>query len=144
MRRSRWASSSPRGVLPGFVAANVKGPPATLQTHSVRMNFSPGSLSNELVDQSRSAGLLDPWPTAGFSTTASLKWSITAAMANTPPNLSYKLGSAMLVPSPSFHVPCEPPLIRWVYVRHLEAVHARAPGAGGGACPPPERRAEAP
>src|SRR4029453_10019922 len=126
MWRSRWASSSPRGVLPGFVAANVKGPPATLQTHRVRMNFRPGSLSSEFVDQSSSAGLFDPWPTAGFAITASLKWSITAAIANTPPNRSYKLGSAMLVPSPSFHVPWEPPRIRWVYGRHLGAVHARA------------------
>jgi hypothetical protein len=31
----------------------------------------------------------------GFWTTASLKWSITAAIANTPPNRSYRLGSAI-------------------------------------------------
>ena len=41
----------------------------------------------------------------GFWTTASLKWLTTAAIANTPPNRSYKLGSAMLVPSSSFDVP---------------------------------------
>jgi predicted kinase len=45
MWRSRWACSNPRGVLPGFVGANENGPPATSQTQSVRMNFSPGSLS---------------------------------------------------------------------------------------------------
>src|SRR5436190_18477686 len=45
MWRSRWASSNPRGVLPRFVGANENGPPATSQTQSVRMNFSPGSLS---------------------------------------------------------------------------------------------------
>src|SRR5436190_17403280 len=99
MWRSRWASSSPRAVLPGFVAENEKGPPATLQTHNVRMNFSPGSLASWLVCHSRSSGFFDPWPTMGFRTTASLKWSTTAAMANTPPSRSYKLGSAMLVPS---------------------------------------------
>src|SRR5512132_2195430 len=105
MWRSRWASSSPRGVLPGFVAANEKGPPATSHTHSVRMNFSPGSLSTWLVLHSSSSGFFDPCPTMGFWTTASLKWLTTAAIANTPPNRSYKLGSAMLVPSSSFDVP---------------------------------------
>jgi hypothetical protein len=43
MRRSRWASSRPSGVLPGLVAVNWKGPPETLQTHSVRMNLRPGN-----------------------------------------------------------------------------------------------------
>jgi hypothetical protein len=64
MCRSRRASSSPRGVLPGFVAANVKGP-ATLQTHRVRMNFNPGSLSSWSVCHSRSSGFFDAWPTMG-------------------------------------------------------------------------------
>jgi hypothetical protein len=40
---SRCASSKPSGVLPGFVAAYCWGPPATLQTHRVRMNLRPGS-----------------------------------------------------------------------------------------------------
>src|SRR4029453_14070250 len=97
MRSSGWASSSPRGVLPGFVAVNERGPPATLQTHRVRMNFSPGSRSSWLVCHSRSSGFFDAWPTMGFWTIASLKRSITAAMANTPPNRSYRLGSAIVL-----------------------------------------------
>ena len=80
----------PEGGAPGFVALNENGPPATSQTHSVRMNFSPGSLSRWLVCHSRRSGFFDPWPTIGFLTTASLKWSTTAAMANTPPNRSYR------------------------------------------------------
>src|SRR5262245_42962659 len=71
--RFRWASSRPSGVLPGLVASNWKGPPETLQTHSVRMNLSPGSLFRFLVCHSRSCGFLDFWPTMGFFTTASLK-----------------------------------------------------------------------
>jgi NAD(P)-dependent dehydrogenase (short-subunit alcohol dehydrogenase family) len=57
----------------GLVAVNWKGPPETLQTHSVRMNLRPGSLSRFLVCHSRSFGFLDFWPTMGFFTTASLK-----------------------------------------------------------------------
>ena len=60
---SRWASSRPSGVAPGLVAVNRKGPPETLQTHSVRMNLSPGSLCRFLVCHSRSCGFLDFWPT---------------------------------------------------------------------------------
>ena len=40
---SRCASSSPRTVLPGSVGVYWNGPPATLHTHRVRMNFRPGS-----------------------------------------------------------------------------------------------------
>ena len=39
------------------------------------------------------AGFFEVFPTIGFSTTASLKWSTTAAMAKTPPNRSYRLFS---------------------------------------------------
>src|SRR5262249_6680925 len=88
MRRARWASSRPSGVLPGLVAVNWKGPPETLQTQSVRMNLRPGNLPRFLVCHSRSCGFLDFWPTMGFFTTASLKWSTTAAMAKTPPSRS--------------------------------------------------------
>src|SRR6185312_6118148 len=93
MRRLRWASSRPSGVLPGLVAVYWKGPPEMLQTHSVRMNLRPGSLPRFLVCHSRSWGFLDFWPTMGFFTTASLKWSTTAAMAKTPPSRSYRLFS---------------------------------------------------
>ena len=44
---------------PGTVAEYSKGPPATLQTHRVRMNFRPGSLPRLLVCHSRSSGLAD-------------------------------------------------------------------------------------
>src|SRR5947207_199359 len=88
IRRLRWASSRPSGVAPGLVAANLKGPPATSQTHSVRMNLRPGSLSRLFVCHSRSCGFLDFRPTTGFFTTASLKWSTTAGMAKTPPSRS--------------------------------------------------------
>jgi hypothetical protein len=64
---------APTGVLPGLVAVNWKGPPETLQTHSVRMNLRPGNLFRFLVCHSRSCGFLDFWPTTGFFTTASLK-----------------------------------------------------------------------
>src|SRR6478672_4034104 len=64
-----------------------------LQTQSVRMNLRPGNLPRFLVCHSRSCGFFDFWPTTGFFTTASLKWSTTAAMANTPPSRSYKLFS---------------------------------------------------
>src|SRR5262245_59560297 len=67
-----------------------------LQTHSVRMNLRPGSLPRFLVCHSRSCGFLDFWPTMGFFTTASLKWSTTAAMAKTPPSRSYRLFSGMV------------------------------------------------
>jgi hypothetical protein len=65
--------SRPSGVAPGLVAVNWNGPPETLQTHSVRMNLSPGSLCRFLVCHSRSCEFLDFWPTMGFFTTASLK-----------------------------------------------------------------------
>src|SRR5690348_8130986 len=42
MCRSRWDSSNPRTVAPGFVALNVYGPPEMSQTQRVRMNFKPG------------------------------------------------------------------------------------------------------
>jgi hypothetical protein len=58
------------------------------QTHKVRMNLRPGSLPRLLVCHSRRSGFSDFWPTMGFCTTASLKWSTTAAMANTPPSRS--------------------------------------------------------
>jgi hypothetical protein len=59
-------------VAPGFVAVYWNGPPATAQTHKVRMNFNPGSRPRLLVCHSRSAGLADAWPTIGLSTIASL------------------------------------------------------------------------
>jgi hypothetical protein len=65
--------SRPRGVLPGLVAVNLKGPPETSQTQSVRMNLRPGSLPRFLVCHFRSCGFLDFLPTIGFFTTASLK-----------------------------------------------------------------------
>src|SRR5215204_529877 len=57
------------------------------------MNLRPGSLPRFLVCHSLSCGFLDFWPTTGFFTTASLKWSTTAAMAKTPPSHSYRLFS---------------------------------------------------
>jgi len=63
---SRWATSKPIGVLPGLVAVYWKGPPATLQTHRVRINLRPGSLPRLLVCHSRRAGFSDLWPTIGF------------------------------------------------------------------------------
>ena len=39
---SRWAASRLSGSWPGLVATYSNGPPATWQTHSVRMNFKPG------------------------------------------------------------------------------------------------------
>src|SRR5262245_49143811 len=80
----------------GLVASNRKGPPETLQTHSVRMNLRPGNLPRLLVCHSRSCGFFDVWPTMGFFTTASLKWSTTAAMANMAPSRSYRLFSTMV------------------------------------------------
>src|SRR5205809_7805010 len=59
------------------------------------MNLRPGSLPRLLVCHSRRAGFSDFWPTIGFFTTASLKWSTTAAMANAPPSLSYRLDSVI-------------------------------------------------
>src|SRR6476619_3750517 len=131
MWRSRWASSNPRGVLPGLVAANVNGPPATLQTHRVRMNFSPGSLASSSVLHSLSAGFFDPWPTAAFCTTASLKWSTTAAIANTPPNRSYRLGSAIPVPPSPRACRAGRHVTFGVYGRHPAGVHTRRCLPGG-------------
>src|SRR6266540_3387803 len=59
------------------------------------MNLRPGSLPRLLLCHSRRAGFSDFWPTIGFFTTASLKWSTTAAMANAPPSRSYKLDSVI-------------------------------------------------
>ena len=75
-------------MLPGTVGVYWKGPPETLHTQSVRMNFRPGSLPRFWVCHSRRAGFFDSRPTIGFCTTASLKWSTTAAMANAPPSRS--------------------------------------------------------
>src|SRR4029450_8741301 len=65
------------------------------QTQRVRMNLRPGSLPRSFLLHSSSSGSFDPWPAIGLRTTASLKWSITAAMANAPPSRSYKLGSVI-------------------------------------------------
>lgn len=43
----------------GRVAVNLKGPPETSQTQSVRMNLRLGSLSKLLVCHSRSCGFFD-------------------------------------------------------------------------------------
>src|SRR5580765_1050954 len=59
------------------------------------MNLRPGKLPRLLVCHSRRAGFSDDWPTIGFFTTASLKWSTTAAMANAPPSRSYRLDSVI-------------------------------------------------
>src|SRR6266498_1553451 len=59
------------------------------------MNLRPGSLPRLLVCHSRRAGFSDFWPTIGLLTTASLKWSTTAAMANAPPSRSYSLDSVI-------------------------------------------------
>jgi hypothetical protein len=59
------------------------------------MNLRPGNLSNLFVCHSLRAGFFEVIPTIGFFTTASLKWSTTAAMAKTPPSRSYKLFSVM-------------------------------------------------
>src|SRR5512133_986141 len=59
------------------------------------MNLRPGSLPRLLVCHSRRAGFSEFWPTIGFLTTASLKWSTTAAMANAPPSRSYRLESVI-------------------------------------------------
>ena len=60
------------------------------------MNLRPGNLSKFFVCHSLRAGFFDVFPTIGFWTTASLKWSTTAAMAKTPPSRSYKLCSLMV------------------------------------------------
>src|SRR5262245_17790838 len=65
------------------------------QTQRVRMNFRPGSRPRLFVCHSRSWGFSEFWPTIGFCTIASLKWSTTAAMANAPPSRSYRLDSVM-------------------------------------------------
>jgi len=57
------------------------------------MNFNPGNRSRLSVCHLRSAGFLEFLPTMGLSTTASLKWSTTAAIAKTPPRRSYRLFS---------------------------------------------------
>jgi hypothetical protein len=57
------------------------------------MNLSPGSLPKLFVCQFVRAGFFEFFPTMGFSTIASLKWSTTAAMAKTPPSRSYRLFS---------------------------------------------------
>src|SRR5713226_5134498 len=59
------------------------------------MNLRPGSLPRLLVCHSRRSGFSDFWPTIGLRTTASLKWSTTAAMANAPPSRSYRLDSVI-------------------------------------------------
>src|SRR5687767_4617277 len=58
------------------------------------MNLRPGNLPRFFVCHSLSAGFFEVFPTIGFCTTASLKWSTTAAMAKTPPSRSYRLFSA--------------------------------------------------
>src|SRR5215211_3149475 len=78
-----------------FRTCILLGPPATLQTHRVRMNLSPGSLPRLLVCHSRRSGFSEFWPTIGLCTRASLKWSTTAAMANAPPSRSYRLNSVI-------------------------------------------------
>src|SRR6266702_1755265 len=65
------------------------------QTQRVRMNLRPGSLSRSSVLHSQSSGFSDSWPAIGLRTTASLKRSITAAMANAPPSRSYRLDSVI-------------------------------------------------
>ena len=82
-------------IVPGLVPTYSNGPPATWQTHSVRMNFRPGRRASFWVCHSRSSGLSEPCPATWFLTTASLKWSTTAAMAKTPPSRSYRLCSLM-------------------------------------------------
>ena len=77
----------------GLVGVYLNGPPVTAQTHRVRMNLRPGNLSKFFVCHSLRAGFFDVFPTIGFCTTASLKWSTTAAMAKTPPSRSYRLFS---------------------------------------------------
>ena len=64
--KAEWLRAGPGGRV-------LKGPPETLQTHSVRMNLRPGSLPSCLVCHSRNCGFLDFWPTMGFFTTESLK-----------------------------------------------------------------------
>ncbi len=49
----------PEGGAPRLRSGKRQGPPATLQSHNVRMNFSPGSRSSWLVCHSRSSGFLD-------------------------------------------------------------------------------------
>jgi hypothetical protein len=48
------------------------------------MNLKPGSLSRLFVCHSRRAGFFELWPTIGFLTIASLKWSTTAAIEKMP------------------------------------------------------------
>jgi hypothetical protein len=57
VRQTQLEPLSSPGWPPGFVAVYWKGPPATLQTHSVRMTLSPGGLPRFLVCHSRRAGL---------------------------------------------------------------------------------------
>src|SRR5688572_17570376 len=76
----------------------------------------------------------------GFRTTASLKWSTTAAMAKTPPNRSYKLGSAMLVPPLPSTCPAGRHPSRRVYVRHLRMVLVSGDPAEGQLAANPQQR----
>ena len=86
--------------FPGLVGVYWNGPPATAQTQRVRMNLRPGNLSNLFVCHSLRAGFFEVFPTIGFFTTASLKWSTTAAIAKTPPSRSYRLFSVMFTNLP--------------------------------------------
>ena len=84
MRRSLWASCSSFPVY-------GKGPPATAQSDSVRMNFRPGN--KPFPFHSLSCGFTLSF---GFSTILSLKRSTTMAMALTPPSRSYRLCSVIV------------------------------------------------
>jgi hypothetical protein len=57
------------------------------------MNLSPGNLLKLFVCHFLRAEFFEFFPTIGFCTIASLKWSTTAAMAKTPPSRSYRLFS---------------------------------------------------
>jgi hypothetical protein len=78
-----------------YATHHWNGPPATAQTHRVRMNLRPGNLPKFCVCQALRAGFFEVCPTIGFCTTASLNWSTTAAMAKTPPSRSYKFCSVI-------------------------------------------------
>ena len=76
------------GGPPGGGVPFDGGPPVTSQTHTVRMNFRPGNRFRFSVCQFLRAGFFEVFPTTGLFTSASLKWSTTAAMAKTPPSRS--------------------------------------------------------
>src|SRR4030095_358259 len=87
------------------------------------------------------------WPAIGLRTTASLKWSITAAMANAPPSRSYRLDSAIsylldgadgfLKGPPTKNDHCSSCGLRRRWSKEFSSGREIAPGGVPGRCPGP-------